>query len=259
MTRVLLPEPCISRGSIVATDRAVYYQSLNGLIEVAQGGIARNHTEQWITRERWRSLVPVDANTRAIKLHSSYFCYDASATASGFTIDLPGNPPLLPHASPLGTGLVTLTPPNGNPVVNLQSDPWSGTGLVVQNGGVYYYDFADQAPTIMPYLWRSKIYQQFARKNFEAVKVFFSIPAGTPTQGVRNVNDPQLSLAANQYGILRVYADGNLYTTREIVRSGELLRIYSSSKFEDWQFEVEGRVQVNNLQIATSVKELGVV
>ena len=71
--------------------------------------------------------------------------------------------------------------------------------------------------------------------------------------------DPQPTLAANQYGILRVYADGNLYTTREIRSSGELLRIYSSTKVEQWQYEVEGRVSVSNFQVATSVKELGLL
>jgi hypothetical protein len=66
-------------------------------------------------------------------------------------------------------------------------------------------------------------------------------------------------LGPQQYGILRVYADDELYTTRELRRSGELLRIYSGEKVEAWQFEVEGRVAVSNLQVATSVKELGLI
>jgi hypothetical protein len=41
--------------------------------------------------------------------------------------------------------------------------------------------------------------------------------------------------------------------------SGELLRIHSSSKYETWQFEIESRVSISNAQIATSVKELGLV
>jgi len=46
---------------------------------------------------------------------------------------------------------------------------------------------------------------------------------------------------------------------REIRSSGELLRIISGYKYETWQFEVEGRVLISNIQIATSVKELAVV
>jgi hypothetical protein len=66
-------------------------------------------------------------------------------------------------------------------------------------------------------------------------------------------------LGDNQYGILRIFADDQLYQTRELRSSGELLRIHSSSKYESWAFEIEGRVVVSNLQVATSVKELGLV
>ena len=85
------------------------------------------------------------------------------------------------------------------------------------------------------------------------------MPASTPAQVTRNVNDPQPTLGPNQYGIVRVYTDGKLFTTRELRTSGELLRIYSGVKVEAWQFELEGRVSVTNWQIATSVKELAAV
>jgi len=89
--------------------------------------------------------------------------------------------------------------------------------------------------------------------------VWFTVPSTTPPQIERNVADPQLELGDNQYGILRVYADGKLWTTREIRKSGELLRIYSGIKVEQWSFEIEGRINVSNFQVATSVKELGLV
>ena len=59
--------------------------------------------------------------------------------------------------------------------------------------------------------------------------------------------------------MVRVFADGVLYTTRELRSSGELLRIFSGEKVEEWQFEIEGRVNISNMQVATSVKELGLV
>jgi hypothetical protein len=89
--------------------------------------------------------------------------------------------------------------------------------------------------------------------------VFFNVPPSTPAQVTRNVSDPQPVLGANQYGIVRVFVDGELWTTRELRKSGELLRIYSGIKGEQWQFEIEGRVNVSNLQVATSVKELAQV
>ncbi len=64
---------------------------------------------------------------------------------------------------------------------------------------------------------------------------------------------------ADRYGIIRVFADDQLVTVREIRTNGELLRILSGYKYDTWQFEIEARVPISNAQIATSVKELGVV
>ena len=131
--------------------------------------------------------------------------------------------------------------------------------MLVQNGAVYYYNFENQNPIIVPYKWRSKVYQNSSAKNFSAIKAWFSVPSSTPAQVDRDTNDPQPVLGPNQYGIVRVYADGELYQTRELRKSGELLRIYSSSKYEAWQIEIEGRVNLSNLQWATSAKELGLI
>jgi hypothetical protein len=132
--------------------------------------------------------------------------------------------------------------------------------LLVQNGGIYWYDFTDQEPIIVPYKWRSKVYQQLAKKNFAACKVWFSVPASTPPQVSRNIADPQPTLGPNQYGIIRFLVDEDtLWTTRELRTSGELLRIYSGGKWETIQVEIEGRVNVNMFQLATSVKELGTI
>jgi hypothetical protein len=273
MTKILLPEPCTHPGSIVGTDIAVLYQSPNGLIEVAQSGAAANLTESWITRERWQALAPV-SGSRAIKLTSLYFAFGigSDGTSSGFTLGLKslaeqtlgagypeaqGGYGITPLAGRHSIGFMPLTPPNGFTVDNVLVDPWTGIGLLIQGSGVYYYDFTDQAPVIVPYIWRSKIYQQLAKKNYEAMKVFFTVPPSTPPQNAeRNTLDPQV-LDQGQYAILRVYADGQLFTTRELRRSGELLRIYSGAKFEDWQIEVEGRVLIDSIEAATSVKELG--
>jgi hypothetical protein len=94
------------------------------------------------------------------------------------------------------------------------------------------------------------------------MKVYFNIPANTPTQSaVRNeaatADASWNTLGANQYGIVRVFADDVLVTTREIRKSGELLRILSGFKAEQWQWEFEGRVVITNLQAATTAKELG--
>lgn len=268
LQKLNLPEPCLHRGSIVATDITVMYVSQNGLIQVSSYGAGQNVTEGWISRERWQALVP-QKFIRAIKHATSYFAFgsvagdDVSEARRGFTIELSNQEQtsfsIWPQPGGHRLGFTVLSAPNNYDIDNVLLDPWTGVGLLVQNEGVYYYDFTDIAPTIVPYKWRSKTYQQLSAKNFEAIKVWFTVPSTTPPQLDRNTNDPQATLSPNQYGIVRVYADDQLWTTREIRKSGELLRIYSGIKVEQWVFEVEARINISNFQVATSVKELGLV
>lgn len=272
LTKTAMAEPCISRGSIISTDNGVFYASLNGLILVTQMGSVSNTTELWITREKWRKLTP-PKNVRAIMLASSYFAFgsvngaDHSVAQQGFTIELSVDSAsftIWPQPGGHRLGFGSLSAPGALDIVNVQVDPWTGTGLLIQNGGVYYYDFADQAPTVQTYTWRSKKFQQTAKTNFEVVKVYFSIPPNTPAQAaVRNETatlDPSWNtLGAGQYGILRVFADDVLVTTREIRTSAELLRVLSGFKADTWQYEITARVEISNFQIGTSVKDIGSV
>jgi hypothetical protein len=262
LTKINLAEPCLHRGSIVTTDTTVLYVSQNGLIQISQSGTGDNMTEGWISREKWQKLTP-HQRVRAIKHTSSYFAFGGDPIRDGFTVELSAEDKtsftIWPQAGGHRLGFNKLSSPNDMDIVNVVIDPWTGTGMLVQGGGVWYFDFTDQSPIIVPYVWRSKTYQQTARRNFEAIRVWFTVPDTTPVQVERNVNEPQPTLGQNQYGIVRVYADGQLYTTRELRTSGELLRIYSGGKFEQWQFELEGRVNISNMQVSTSVKELGTI
>jgi len=262
LTKINLAEPCLHRGSIVSTDTTVLYVSQNGLIQVSQSGAGDNMTEGWISRERWQKLTP-HVKVRAIKLTSAYFAFGGDPILDGFTVELSSEDKtsftIWPQAGGHRLGFNKLTSPNEYNIDNVEVDPWTGTGLLVQNGGIYYYDFTDQSPIIVPYKWRSKTYQQLARKNFEAIRVWFTVPDTTPPLTARNVSHPQPELGDNQYGIVRVYVDDALWTTREIRKSGELLRIFSGIKGEQWQFEIEGRVHISNMQVSTSVKELATV
>ena len=268
LTKINLPEPCLHRGSIIATDTTCFYVSQNGLMQISQSGVGSNVTEGWISREKWQSLTP-QQHIRAIKHATSYFAFgttagsDVSVAQQGYTVEISTQDQMSftvwPQPGGHRLGFSQLSSPNGFNIDNVLVDPYTGVGLLVQNGGVYYYDFTDQNPIIVPYKWRSKIYQMLSAKNFEAMKVWFTVPSTTPPQIARDTDEPQPVLDPQQYGIIRVYVDDNLWTTREIRTSGELLRIYSGIKGEAWQFEIEGRVNVSNLQVATSVKELGLV
>jgi hypothetical protein len=105
-------------------------------------------------------------------------------------------------------------------------------------------------------LWRSKIWQPQDKKNFAAMRVYFDVPPWAPAQNpIRNTSEPQ-TLAADQYGLVRLYTDERLVMTRELRTSGELMRFPSGFKADFWQVEFEARVKIASFQMATSVKEL---
>ena len=278
--------PCMSRGSILSGEGAVTYMSPNGLIQVTNTAAVSNTTDLWFTREGWQQLTP-QKYTRAIFLASCYFCYgstspstvspaDNSVAQQGFTIELDQDNTsfsIWPQPGGHRLGFNPLTSHvlvEGNPVNidNVLTDPWTGIGMLVANESVYYYDFTNANYSMVPYQWTSKIYQQNNRKNYSAMRVFFTRPPNTPLQNEcpneACADDPSWeTLGANQLGIIKTYADVDctgemvLVDCREITRSGGLLRIVSGFKAELWQWEIVARVMISNIQLATSVKELG--
>ena len=274
------PDPCLSRGSIVSSDIGVFYESLNGLIQVTNGGVSANVTELWITREKWAALTP-QKNIRAIPLVSCYFAYgtvngaDTSVAQQGYNIEMNSGDAasftIWPQPGGHRVGFNTMTAPLNQDVDNVQIDPWTGMGMIIQNGKVFYYDFQDPSPVIMPYDYMSKIYQQPSKRSYAAMRVFFTCPPGSPPVNEcpndAPADDPSWNaLQPNQRAVIKVWADRadenedggmQLVSCREITRSGGILRIESGFKAENWQFELLGVVNVSNVQIATSVKELG--
>ena len=283
ITKLQPPDPCVARGSILSTDLGVYYMSPNGLIQVTSIGQATNVTELWITREKWGSLVPLTfGQPRSVPLAGCYFCYGTNSaqtgalpagnspgTPNGFMLELNTDTTsftIWPQPGGHRVGFSQLTPPSGAYVDNIQVDPWTGYVFVIQAGQVFYYNFLDTAPIMQPYSYTSKVYQQNNKKNFAAMRAFFTVPASTPPQNATPntlpASDPSWqSLNAGQYGIVLVYADVGgtmtLVTAREITASGGLMRILSGFKAENWQFQIIAQVPISNIQIATSIGELG--
>lgn len=274
LTKCASPEPCHSRGSVIGNSDGVFYCSPNGLIFVTPSGSQSNITEAWITRERWQQLTP-QKNVKAVFLVSAYFAYgttgddgDDSVAQQGFTVELnavdANSFTVWPQPGGHRMGFQQLNSHTGYNIDNILLDPWSAVCMVVNNGEVDYYDFSDPAPVLVPYKWRSKLFQQNAKNNFSAFRIFFDTPAGTPAQSAtRNesdTDDPSWdTLAAGQYGIIRIFADGVLQTVREIRVNHELLRVLSGFKGTTWQFEIEAIVPISNVKFATSVKALAAI
>lgn len=284
MIRCSSPEPCLSRGSIVSLDSGVYYQSPNGLIQVVGSGIATNTTILWITLEEWAVLSP-QKYFRAVPLTGCYFGFgsvsppsvspqDTSVAQQGLSIELNSDAAsftIWPQPGGHRVGFTKLNAPNNFNVSNIIVDPWSGYVMLIQNGSIYFYNWQNATPTMQPYDWTSKTYQQNTKTSFEAFKVWFTVPSGTPSNQLSGPNlseatDPSWqTLGTNAWAYVLVYADVDdvagdgamqLVTAREIRGSGLLYRIQSGFKAENWKIRILGRVPISNVQLATAAKEL---
>lgn len=263
LSKISAFEPCWSRGSIVSAPEGVYYASPNGLI-IINYGVAKNITKDLVTKERWQALAPV-STLRAGRLGNAYYGFGGTTqgvfettafdTGSFAQVDFAGSVAgIIVDPTDMRVAFTTLS--NAVPADMTMTDPWSGEVFVLRLGVVYWIDISNQLPTQEVYTWRSKIFQAPEKKNFAAMRVYFETSSTTPgLNPVRNTNLVQ-TLASDKWGLIRVYADGVLVTTRELRTSGELMRIASGFKADYWQFEINARVKVFSLQFATSMKEL---
>lgn len=259
-------EPCLGRGSIISAPEGVYYASPNGVVLV-KPGYADNITRTLLTKDKWQGLTNVSA-IKAARLGTAIYAFgtaqtgvfDEDAFDSGFveTEDLTqSHLGFLLDVQDTRVAYSVLT--SDDVTVAVTNDPWSGELFIIRDDVVYWLDQADLAPTYAPYLWRSKIFQLEVKKNLAAMRVFFTTDANSPDLNPVPNDDLVQDLAADQYGLVRAYADGELIWTREIRTSGELMRLPSGFKAAFWQFEIEARVRVYSLEVASSVKELRVV
>ncbi len=268
--KLTLAAPCTSAGSIVQSDNGIAYHSPDGLIQVNNGGAISLTTDLWVTREKWHTLTP-PSTIRAITMPTGYYlgfgtvdAGDTTYAQTGFCLEIaPADAPsfaVLRHPGKNRIGFVPLTAPGEIDVKNVLLDPWSGIGLLVQGDSVYYYDFEDQVPDRMQYRWRSKVFLGKYKVNYSAMKVFVELenaPELNPTRMEDPTDDTSwLTLDADRYGYIRVYADGVLVTVREIRGNGELMRVLSEFKADTWQFEVLANVPIYSIQIAQSAKAL---
>jgi hypothetical protein len=256
-------EPCMSRGSIVSTPEGVYYASPNGLILAAQGQFT-NVTREIFSKDKWQGSLNLKT-LRAARVGTAYLAF-GSVSYGGFESAAFNNNAFRMTSQVGSSDGVFFDPQNPSvtslmrtdaAVAGVQTDPWSGETLIFQNGKIKWLDLASTTKEKYPYLWRSKLYQSAKPENFEAFKVTFTKPSGetvTPTAP----RDTALNQTYDnsKYGVMRVYADSRHIASYELWASGEQLRLPSGFYASFWQFEFEGVVDINSIQMATSAKEL---
>lgn len=255
-------EPCMSRGSIVSAPEGVYYASPNGLILAAQGQFT-NVTKQIFSKDKWQTL---NLKTlRAVRVGTAYMAfgsvsYGAFSRAAfddvGFKMTSQTGSSDGVFFDPQNPAVTSLLRTD-QPVAGLLTDPWSGEALIFQNGKIKWLDLASTSKERFPYVWRSKVFQSARPENFEAIKVTFTKPAGETVVPTAPRDTALGQVYDNsKYGVLRVYADNRHIASYELLASGEQLRLPSGFYASFWQFEIEGVVDINSVQMATSAKEL---
>lgn len=255
--------PCTSRGSILSTPEGVYFSTPAGLALVVSGSVVIA-TKELIRKDKWNALVQVNT-LRAAQLGHAYYAFgqailgvfqaDAFQTNAVQQDDFAGAlAGMLIDPTSRTVAFNNLT--TDLPVTNVMTDVWSNEVFVIQNGQVQWLDISDTQQTKAPFVWRSKIFQTPKKDNFNVAKIFFTVPPNTVALNTVEVFGLVQTLQATQWGLWRAYADGVLVMTRELRVSGQQFRLPSGFKADFWQFEVEARVQVDVIQVATSSKEL---
>jgi len=255
--------PCTSRGSILSTTDGVYFSTPAGLALVTSGGVVIV-TKELIRKDKWNALVQINT-LRAAQLGAAYYAF-GQAVLGVFQTDAFQNDmvQLTDFAGARNGMLIDPTSQTvafnnlstDDPITNVMTDVWSGEVFVIQNGMVQWLDISDTQQVRAPYTWRSKIFQTPKKDNFNVAKVFFTVLPNTVSLNPVEVFGLNQTLQADQWGLFRAYADGELVMTRELRVSGEQFRLPSGFKADFWQFEIEARVQVDVIQVATSAAEL---
>jgi hypothetical protein len=267
ISRLATFEPCTSRGSIVSTPSGVAYSSPSGLILASAAG-AVVVTRQMLQKEDWYELLSLPT-IRATTFNGGYYAFGSTAIGcfapEGFNLDAF----LEQDYTGAFTGL--FIEPNDTrvavsklsqpvPIRNVYTDIWTDEVFILRDDGLFWLDQtrACEEPR-QPYIWRSKTLETPSSKNFEAMRVYFSKFRCTPELNpVRNTNLIQ-TLQPDQWGLVRVYADGVLRMTRELRESGEFFRLPSGFKATFWKIEIEARIRLESIEIATTAKELSSV
>jgi hypothetical protein len=276
MSQEKLPlyEPCVSKRSIASDEQGAMYASPNGIIKIGPG-IADNVARNLFTRDEWATYMP---NSMIGEVHDGrYFLFYSYPNGSGGGLILDRNN----AASPLTTTneLVTAT----------HADPVNANLFVVTGNEIKGWD--SDPVNDLHYEWKSKPFTMPRPVNFGAAQIggnFGSINAAKRLQellayltsvnqgiwnsaqglmgalGTQGVNEtvtggsrmiPLPDAAEDRFVLLSVYGDGVLRAQIKVT-NGKPFRLPSGFKAIQWEFVVNGNVDIQYMKIAETSKEL---
>ena len=265
--KITANEPCISRGSVVASGEGAYYASPNG-VQLLNSGGTQNVTEAVYEKEFHYSLLP--PQWAAARYGSSYvgFIKGAPIPSQDYLLrdtDIPSLYDALGYYGFVMDSGDTNTPFTylrfTAQIKNAYSDELSGQIFALMADGtinVWNPPIGNPGTTVLRgWQWKTKKFRFTSPQQFKAFMVLYEVPPEIQiTLGVRNTDQNQTFDPTKQYLIIRVYADGREVVVREIQKSGEVLLIPGDFKAELWEFQFEGQIGMRFFKVASSVKEL---
>jgi hypothetical protein len=274
MDKMELNLPCLSARGMVDLGYASAYPSHDGLV-VVQGGVPRIITAELFTRDQWRMMNP--DTMVAAQFYGRYFCSYEYTDADGITI--------------AGTVLIDLS--GASPFVirsQYKADCMFyelATGSLFMGIGESIYEWDSPQSVNDVFTWKSKVFVMPAPTSFGAILFEADQPNddGASAEALAAANAAiqaanQAIIAAgtlfgslgshmiNEYpangdslvGVQQSAVSVNVYADREFVATvttpGVMQRLPGGKMAREWEIEVTGTVNVQEVTMAGTGREL---
>jgi hypothetical protein len=256
LSKIAPLEPVGCKGSIVNTPKGVVYASQNGLIQISPYG-GQNVTTNMFDKSQFPQMLRVEY-MHAAWLMNGYFTVGGVSEQVFQDGTVPTSEPNAWQTDMIqledytgaykGIWVDYIDPrvgvvwfPSADPIFNVMQDNWTGEVLIIRNGQVQHIDFTQAAPR-NKYRWRSKEFQMPYRQNWGAARIFCFTPPGPPLEGPT---------------VFRFICDGMVKFQQTLSgKSGQVFRMPSGFKPDVVQFELEGYLDILNVQIGQSPHDL---
>jgi len=241
-----VPEPCVSRGSVVTDLLAVYYASQNGLIQISGYGMS-NQTLQLVDKERWQEIYKA-ANIICCRHRSQYLAI-RYGSSSAFVLDYADQ----------RLAFEDLT--TFNNATCIWNDEYYGDTYICSDKKIYKWDDTNQAR--LRYRWRSKRFYAPTPISLGAVQVTLGPEVELPHTGqfppsMLDNGDPSLALPDGAWGVLRYYAgpDFTLIMEHTLTKQQDIFRLPKGFRAFDHQIEIVSVASIYSVQLGTTMTEL---
>jgi hypothetical protein len=244
-SQVNVPEPCISRGSIVTDLAGVYYASRNGLIMLNYFGM-QNQTLSNMTAKIWMEEYHAP-DIIACRHRAAYLAING--TGEGFIIDFSEQRMGIMHLSPfLNVDAVWNDVPTSN-------------AYMCAGQKIYRWD-SETAP-LMNYRWLSKQFYLPSPTSLGACQISCD-PAIENTAAPDNTalhldSNQEIILPPGVNAIFRLFTGPNqTHPVHEeyITEPRMIFRLPSGFKTFLWQCEIVGNCPIHSIELASTMSEL---